>query len=97
MARKSREQILQEKLEASMLPLCASPEFETFIEVVRLAKDEAVRLSIDFEGIKSERGSLVLKGEVRCYLNILDIYEAQREQIEAQARAYQEQQGSASQ
>jgi len=97
MPRKSREQILQEKLTASMLPLCASPEFETFIEVVRLAKDEAVRLSIDFEGIKSERGSLVLKGEVRCYLNLLDIYEAQREQLEAQARHIQEQQADSQQ
>lgn len=91
MPRKSRDQLLQEKLTASMLPLCASPEFETFIEVVRLAKEEAVRLSVDFEGIKSERGSLVLKGEVRCYLNLLDIYEAQREQLEQQARAEAEQ------
>jgi hypothetical protein len=86
MPRKSREQILQEKLTASMLPLCALPEFETFIEVVRLAKDEAVRLSIDFEGVKSERGSLVLKGEVRTYLNLLDIYEAQRELLGQHAK-----------
>ena len=85
MARKTLEQLKLEKIQAAMLPLVAYPEFEAFMETVHALKDEAVEYSVSYEGVAAERQALVVKGEIRAYLNLLNIYENQKTQLEHMA------------
>jgi hypothetical protein len=82
MARKSSAQIAQEKLkldriQAAMTPLVGIPAFTEFMKLISDLKDEAVGNSVGFETVASERNSLVAKGEVMCYLNIITLYEGE--------------------
>ena len=76
-----------------MTPLVLLPSFQNWIEVLRQTKDGAVQYMVDHTAIANERESLVARGEVRAYLTIIHDYEAQREQLEAQAQSVSEQQG----
>ena len=71
-----------DRIQAAIIPLIGYPDFVDFMETIRQMKDEAVEFSVSFEGVATERQSLVSKGEVRTYLNILSIYDGQREQME---------------
>jgi hypothetical protein len=95
MARKSAAQVAQEKLkldriQAAMTPLVGIPAFVEFMQLIKDLKDEAVANSVSFETSASERNSLVSKGEVLSYLNIIQTYEGELEQQEAQIRAAQQ-------
>lgn len=71
----------------AMTPLVGLPQFAAWIAMITELKDEAVAYSIDSETVKSERESLVVKGEIRTYLNIINTYKGEIEQQEAAARA----------
>ena len=75
-----------------MTPLVGLPEFEKFMGLIADLKDEAVANSVSFETCASERNSLVSKGEVLAYLNIIQVYQGEVENQEALARAAQEEQ-----
>lgn len=85
MGRKSQEQLKLEKIQAAMLPLVAYPEFEAFMETVAALKDDAVEYSVSYDGVAAERQALAVKGEIRAYLNLLNIYENQKAQLEHMA------------
>lgn len=83
MPRKSAAQVAQEKLkldriQQAMIPLVGIPAFNDFMRLVSDLKDEAVGNSVGFDTVASERNSLVAKGEVLCYLNILTLYEGEK-------------------
>jgi hypothetical protein len=92
MARKSSVRTERDKLIASMTPLVLLPEFQEFIEQVRQMKDYTVESMVHSTTVASERESLALVGEIRAYLWFIETAKAQREQLEAQAKAAQEQQ-----
>jgi len=91
MARKSQQQIKLDRIRAAMTPMVALPQFANYIAVITELKDEAVAYSVDSDTVKSDRESLVVKGEIRAYLNQINIYKGELEQLEAQARAEAEQ------
>jgi len=72
-----------DRIQEAIQPLVGIPEFTEFMEIVRNLKDEAVANSLDFQTVASERNSLVSKGEVLCYLNVLNIYDGQKEHFDA--------------
>jgi len=74
-----------------MTPLVGIPQFESYIAMLGELKDEAVAYSVDSDTVKSDRESLVVKGEIRAYLNQINIYRGELEQLEQQARAEAEQ------
>ena len=87
----------QRRIQQAMFPLIGDDRFLKFMEVLKELKDEAVEFSVSHDGVRDERVSLVSKGEVRTYLNILAVcesYKLQAEQTEAtrQERAEQERQ-----
>lgn len=81
----------RDELIAAMTPLALLPAFQTWIELLRQTKDGAVQYMVDHTTVANERESLVAKGEVRAYLTIIQDYEAQRQQLEAQIKSEQEQ------
>lgn len=85
MGRKTNEQLKLERIQAAMAPLVAYPEFESFMATVAALKDEAVDYSVSYDGVAAERQALVVKGEIRAYLNLLNIYENQKAQLEHMA------------
>lgn len=92
MARKSaaeaaREKLKLDRLRSAMQPLVGLPEFEKFMGLIEDLKNEAVANSVSFETCASERNSLVSKGEVLAYLNIIQVHHGELEQQEAAARA----------
>lgn len=91
MARKSNAQIKLDRIRAAMSPLSTLPQFATYMGMMGELKDEAVSYSVDSETVKSERESLVVKGEIRAYLNLINIWKGEVEQLEAQAKAEAEQ------
>lgn len=74
-----------------MSPLVGIPQFAEYIAMLGELKDEAVAYSVDSDTVKSDRESLVVKGEIRAYLNQIAIYKGEVEQLEQQARAEAEQ------
>ena len=72
------------------------PQFQNWIETLRQTKDGAVQYMVDHTAISNERESLVARGEVRAYLAIIQDYESQREQLEAQVHAEAEQRANQS-
>lgn len=94
MPSKSPAQKNRDSLVAAMTPLAILPEFEKWIDTVRQMKDEAVAYMVNHVSVANERESLVSKGEVRAYLWIIQTYEGQRQQLEAQAIAEAEQRAS---
>jgi len=86
MPRKSQAQIKIDRIKAAMTPLVGIPQFAEYIAMLGELKDEAVSYSVDSDTIKSERESLVVKGEIRAYLNQINIYKGELEQLEQQAR-----------
>lgn len=96
MPRKSAAQAAQEKLkldriQQAMTPLVGLPEFVNFMKLIEDMKDEAVGNSVGFETVASERNSLVAKGEVLTYLNILSVYEGEKDKQEQMFQFQQEQ------
>jgi hypothetical protein len=91
MARKSKAQVQMDRIEAAMIPLVGIPQFADFMALVTDLKNEAVAFSVDSDTVKSDRESLVVKGEIRCYINLENIYRGQLEQVEAKARHEEEQ------
>jgi hypothetical protein len=87
MARKSQAQIKQDRIRMAMTPLVGLPQFASWIAMITELKDEAVAYSVDSETVKSDRESLVVKGEIRTYLNIINTFKGEVEQQEAAARA----------
>lgn len=97
MARKSAAQIQLDKIRAAMTPLVGIPQFATYIAMITELKDEAVSYSVDSDTVKSDRESLVVKGEIRAYLNQINIYKGELEQVEQQAKLEAEQRAQQSQ
>ncbi len=96
MARTSAAQAAQQKLKLdrirlALTPLVGLPEFVKFMGLIADLKDEAVANSVSFETCASERNSLVSKGEVLAYLNIIQTYQGEVEQQELQAQELQQQ------
>jgi hypothetical protein len=91
MARKSQAQIQIDRIKAAMTPLVGIPQFADYITMLGELKDEAVSYSVDSDTVKSERESLVVKGEIRAYLNQINIYKGELEQLEQQIKAEAEQ------
>lgn len=77
-----------------MTPLVGLPQFQKWMELIGELKNEAVAFSVDSDTVKSERESLVVKGEIRTYINLENIYRSEVEQLEAQARHEAEQRAS---
>lgn len=82
MARK-QDRLKMDRIQEALQPLVGIPQFNDFIEILRDLKDEAVANSVSFETAASERNSLVAKGEILAYLNILGVYDGQKEQFDA--------------
>ena len=80
-----------DRIQQAMTPLVGIPAFVEFMALVKDLKDEAVANSVSFETSASERNSLVSKGEVLAYLNILNVYQGQVEQQEQLIKFEQEQ------
>ena len=74
-----------------MAPLCGMSQFADYMVMLSELKDEAVAYSVDSDTVKSDRESLVVKGEIRAYLNQINIYRGQLEQLEAKAQHEEEQ------
>ena len=74
-----------------MTPLVGIPAFTEFMKLVTDLKDEAVGNSVGFDTVASERNSLVAKGEVLSYLNILSVYEGEKDKQEQMLQFQQEQ------
>jgi len=91
MPRKSNAEIKRKKLLEAMTPLVLIPAFQNWIETLRATKDGAVQYMVDHTSVSNEREHLAAVGEVRAYLAIIQDYEAQLEQLEAQAKAEAEQ------
>ena len=91
MAKKAPQKLQLDRIQAAMTPLIAYPAFAEFMNIIRDLKDDAVSNSVSFETVASERNSLVSKGEVLAYLNILGVYESQLEQADALAEHMAEQ------
>lgn len=79
-----------ERIEAAMTPLVGIPQFADYIEMLKELKDEAVAYSVDSDTVKSDRESLVVKGEIRAYLNQINIYRGQIEQLSEKLRQDEE-------
>ena len=77
-----------------MSPLVGMTAFTDFMKLIYDLKDEAVGNSVGFETVASERNSLVAKGEVLSYLNIISVYEGQKEQQEQMLQFEQEQENA---
>ena len=95
MARK-QDRLKMDRIQEAMQPLVGIPQFNDFIEILRDMKDEAVANSVSFETAASERNSLVSKGEILAYLNILGVYDGQKEQFDALAEQQAEQRSNQS-
>jgi hypothetical protein len=91
MARKSNKQIQLDRIRAAMTPLVNLPQFQAYIAMLGEMKDEAVSYWVDNETVKSERESLVAKGEIRAYMNQINIYNGEVHQLEEQAKFEAEQ------
>ncbi len=91
-AQKAQEKLKMDRIQQTMTPLVGIPAFVEFMVLVGDLKDEAVANSVSFETSASERNSLVSKGEVLAYLNILNVYQGQVEQQEQLIKFEQEQQ-----
>jgi len=94
MARKTNKQIQLDRIRAAMTPLVTLPQFANYIALLGELKDEAVSYWVDHETVKSRDESLVVKGEIRAYLNQINIFRGELEQLEAQAKAEAEQRAS---
>lgn len=91
MPRKSKAQQNRDAMVEAMTPLVLLPSFQNWIEVLRQTKESAVQYMINHTAVANERETLAAIGEVRAYSAIIQDYEAQREQLEQQARAEAEQ------
>jgi len=91
MPRKSAADKQRDAMVAAITPLAALPEFEKFIETVREMKDYTVQYWVHTDTVKSERESLLAKGEIRAYLWLIETQKAQKELLEAQQRQMAEQ------
>jgi hypothetical protein len=80
--RTAQKKLQLDRIQAAITPLVGLPQFADFMEIVRDLKDEAVAASVSFETVASERNSLVAKGEVMAWINLLAIYESQKEQFD---------------
>lgn len=72
-----------DRIQEAVAPLTGLPAFTDFVTVLRDLKDEAVANSVSFDTVANERNSLVAKGEVLAYLNILGVCDSQKEQFDA--------------
>jgi len=79
-----------DRIQEAVQPLVGLPQFEEFVELLRDLKDEAVANSVSFETSASERNSLVAKGEILAYLNILGVCDGQKEQFDNYAQSQAE-------
>jgi len=77
------EQLKLDRIQAAIQPLVGLPQWDAFVQVLRDLKEEAVANSVAFDTVANERNSLVAKGEVLCYLNILTVADSQREAFDA--------------
>ena len=75
----------------AITPLAALPEFEKFIETVKQMKDYTVESTVHTTTVCSEKETAAHVGEIRAYLWFIETARAQKEQLEAQAKAAQEQ------
>jgi hypothetical protein len=91
MPRKPASQLKLDRIQAAIQPLTGLPQWDDFVEVLRDLKEEAVANSVNFDTVGSERKSLVSKGEVLCYINILGVCDSQKEQFDAEEQARVEQ------
>ncbi len=90
-SRAAQEKLKLDRIQSALVPLVGLPAFVDFMQLISDLKDEAVANSVSFETCASERNSLVSKGEVLTYLNILQAYDGQIEQQELHAQAVAEQ------
>lgn len=91
-AQKAQEKLKMDRIQQAMQPMTGLPAFTDFMALITDLKDEAVANSVSFETSASERNSLVSKGEVLAYLNILNVYQGQKDQQEQLIKFDQEQQ-----
>ena len=77
----------------AMAPLVLLPKFQEWIETLRATKDAAVQYLVHTDTVKNERECMAALGEVRAYSTIIEVYEGQREQLEAQMKQASEQAG----
>lgn len=80
------------RIRDAITQLAGSDSFDVFMGAVRDQMDVALRDSLNDEVAKSDRLSLLAKGECRTYLAIIDLYEdAMTARAERQAKADEEQ------
>jgi hypothetical protein len=79
------------KMQLAMEPLLGDDRFTTFLDAVKELKEEAIGRSIMHDSVRSDRATLAAMGEIRAYVDILNIAEDYRLQIESeQDRAIEE-------
>jgi hypothetical protein len=65
----------EKRIRAAMLPLVGEPHFEAFIAQIRQQREISVEDACRDAVIANERSHLAAIGEVRCYTNVLAIYD----------------------
>jgi hypothetical protein len=71
MTQRDRDDRIRERL----LPLVGEPHFEAFIEEIRQQREISIEDACSDPVIANERTHLSAIGEVRCYKNLLAIYD----------------------
>lgn len=92
----AQEKLKLDRIQQAMTPLVGIPAFNDFMQLISDLKDEAVGNSVGFETVASERNSLVSKGEVLTYINILSLYENEKAK-QAELLQFQEEQAAQAQ
>lgn len=92
----AQEKLKLDRIQQAMTPLVGIPAFNDFMRLISDLKDEAVGNSVGFETVASERNSLVAKGEVLTYINILQLYESEKAK-QAELLQFQEEQAAQAQ
>lgn len=84
------------RLKHAMMPLLADTRFAEFINAVRDLKEEAVANAILDETVRNKRIARAAIGEIRCYRDIIGIYENFLEQAEQEKIRLDEEREAAS-